>query len=430
MKKKFDWKSLLLLAAAAAICVSSIYYYDFRPSVDTKVDSHNDQKAISFGWWGNDERHVYTLNGVRLFEEKHPDITVKSQYSVWSGYERRYRIYMLSDTAPDVMLVNYNWLKEYSPTGTGYYDLNDLKDVIDLSSFTDAELGTGTVNGHLNALPTAYNAVVFYYNETIFSQYGLSVPKTWEDLKKAAQVLYPQGIYPLYMNEKHFFLSINAHYEQVTGKRAFDDNGSYIGGTDAAEGFLSFYRELVDSHVTQTFENNGTDAFQRGEIAGAACWASDADRYCSNLQKSGYSMVLGNPPAVTAGDLTGWYEKPATMYAIRANTQNPREAAELLDFLVNDPDMARLQGTEKGIPVSSKARDVLRDADALTGFSGEAGEAVIEHISEFSLMNPSLESESVLKAFKNAAGKYFYGIEDLDTAAGELADKWTSLTSE
>ena len=72
----------------------------------------------------------------------------------------------------------------------------------------------------------------------------------------------------------------------------------------------------------------------------------------------------------------------------------------------------------------------LRDADALTGFSGEAGEAVIEHISEFSLMNPSLESESVLKAFKNAAGKYFYGIEDLDTAAGELADKWTSLTSE
>lgn len=430
MKKKINWTDLLIFALIIALAAASIWYYDFRNASRTMVDYYDDRETISFGWWGNDERHQYTMEGVDLFEKENDAIAVDCRYSVWSGYAHRYRVYMLSGTEPDVMLVNYNWLKEYSPDGTGYYDLYQLSDVIDLSAFTEEQLKSGVVNGHLNALPTAYNAVVFYYNQSILNEYGLAVPKTWDDLKKAAEVLYPHGIYPLYMNEKHFFLCVNAHYEQTEKKQAFAADGVYTGGTDAAKEFLSFYRELVDSHVLRNIEENDADEFSRGGTAGAAFWASDADRYCKNMKESGYDMVLGSALSTEDGDFSGWYVKPATMYAIRADTAYPEEAAKLLDFLVNDPDMARLQGVEKGIPVSARAREALSETDLSDGFSAEAGNAVLDHLSDLRLMNPSLENEDVIRAFKDVSAKYIYGKEDLDTAAEELSDELIKITEQ
>lgn len=427
MKKRSAWVDGLIFAIVLALAAGSLYYYDFRQASRTAVKIYPDRDTVTLGWWGNDERHAYTLAGVELFEQQHTEANVSCEYSAWSGYEHRYSIYMRSGTEPDVMLINYNWLQEYSPDGTGYYDLNDLADIIDLSAFTDEQLASGMVNGHLNALPTAYNAVVFYYNRTVLDTYGLDVPKTWDDLKAAAKVLYPQGIYPLYINEKHLFLSLNALYEQTEGSQAFDEEGVYQAGEEGAEKFLQFYKDLVDSHVIKVIEENDADDFTTGKTAGAAFWASDAGRYCDSMKEDGYDMVLGSPASLTADDLSGWYVKPATMYAISADTEKPDEAAELLEFLVNDPDMAKLQGTEKGIPVSSKAREALSETDLSTGCAAEAGNAVLENLSRLTMMNPGLENDEVIRSFRDTAAKYIYGKEDLSAAAEELNGLWSAI---
>lgn len=426
-KRKAAWVDLLIFAIILALAAGSLYYYDFKQSSRTAVEIYPDRETVSFGWWGNDERHAYTLAGVELFEEQHTEANVRCEYSAWSGYEHRYSVYMRSGTEPDVMLINYNWLQEYSPDGTGYYDLYELSDIIDLSAFTQEQLSSGLVDGHLNALPTAYNAVVFYYNQTLLDEYGLDVPQTWDDLKAAAKVLYPEGIYPLYINEKHLFLSLNALYEQTEGSMAFDREGVYQAGEEGAKTFLEFYRDLVDSHVIKVMDESDADDFTTGKTAGAAFWASDAGRYCDPMQEKGYDMVLGYPVSLTAGDFTGWYVKPATMYAISADTQRPTEAAELLEFLVNDPEMAKLQGTEKGIPVSARAREALSEADLNTGFSAEAGNAVLDHLSDLTMMNPALENDAVIRSFRDTAAKYIYGKEDLETAGKELSDLWSAI---
>lgn len=428
MKKQNKWVDILIVSVIAAMTILQVYDSDLSQSSRKIVSQYDDSTKISLGWWGNDERHVYTLQGVDLFEQKHPDISVSSQYSVWSGYERRYRIYMMSGTEPDVMLVNYNWLQEYSPDGTGYYDLNDLSSWIDLSAFTEEEKKSGMVNGHLNALPTAYNAVVFYYNQDILDHYGLEVPKTWEDLEKAAEVMYPDGIYPLYINEKHLFLTINAYYEQRSGAHAFAEDGTYIGGTNCAEAFLSFYEELVDRHVIKPMEENDSDDFQNGKTAGAAFWASDADRYCGGLEKNGYRVTMGSPLRLDDADHSGWYVKPATMFAIKADTAHPEEAAELLDFLLNDPDMARLTGMERGVPVSADARAALSESELHDGYSAQAGNEIIENLNSLQFMNPVLENEAVIKSFRDICAKYRYGKEDLNAAAEELAERWSQAS--
>lgn len=153
--KKTEKIDILIFAFILMISTFMLYFSGPHRNDITAVDTNHRSETIRFGWWGNDERHIYTLKGVDLFEKENPGVSVECQYSVWSGYEHRYRIYMRSGTEPDVMLINYNWLKEYSADGTGYYDLLALGDIVDTSGFSKEDLTSGTVNGHLNALSTA-----------------------------------------------------------------------------------------------------------------------------------------------------------------------------------------------------------------------------------------------------------------------------------
>ena len=44
---------------------------------------------------------------------------------------------MNSKTETDVMQINFGWLSEYSADGRGYYDLEKVSDVIDLSVYSE-----------------------------------------------------------------------------------------------------------------------------------------------------------------------------------------------------------------------------------------------------------------------------------------------------
>ena len=126
-KKTSVQAEIIFFVLIVAILFVFFYHYAFADETQTNEITGN-QNTINFGWWGNDERHDYTLQGIDIFEQKNPSINVNCTYSVWSGYERRNRIYMRSGSEPDVMQINYNWISEYSPGGNGYYNLYDLSD--------------------------------------------------------------------------------------------------------------------------------------------------------------------------------------------------------------------------------------------------------------------------------------------------------------
>ena len=148
---------------------------------NTVITANSEQINLSLSWWGNDVRHEYTLAAVKEFERQHPEINVVCHYSDWSGYQKRSDALMASNTEADVMLINYAWIQQYSPDGDTYYDINLLTDYIDLSNFSPDELDFGMQEGKLNALPTALNTQTVYINKTIYDQYGLDVPQTWDD---------------------------------------------------------------------------------------------------------------------------------------------------------------------------------------------------------------------------------------------------------
>ena len=410
-------KTLRRIAASAAALA---LFLECGCSQKQSVTSQHEQTEITLSWWGNDNRTEYTLQAVHLFETQHPEIKVKCSYSEWSGYEARSRIRMVSDTEADVMQINVGWLDQFSADGSGYYDLNKVSDFLDLSNFPEDILRFGTRNNVLNAIPIAMNAETVYINKTIFNKYGLDVPKTWDDMFDCAKVLSKDNIYPLSGASKAVWLYAITYTEQSTGVSFLDEKNNFAFTPAEWEVAIDFYIRMVNEKVIPQIENFKKVNIEKGEYAGSIAWVSDAINYFGTSINNGDEVVAADYTAFSPDESgAGWYEKPATLYAISKNTVHPREAALLLDFMLNSSDMALLQGVEKGIPISKSALDHLDKAGMLSGLQYEASE-VMNSNTRLREMNPVLENNDMINDFIDACNLVLYDKSSLEDAAAEL----------
>ena len=406
-------KQFLLLLLVTALLFSGC-------SSQAVLTSNFEQVDISLSWWGNDVRHEYTLAAVKEFEKLHPEINVVCHYSDWSGYQIRSDVQMASETEPDVMQINYAWIQKYSPTGDDYYDINTLSEYIDLSNFSEDELDFGMQNGKLNAMPIALNTQTLYINKTLYESYGLGVPKTFDDFFDAAKVMKGE-VYPLAMVSKALWFFVIAYAEQETGKPFMNLDGSVNFTEDDIKVMIDFYCRLVNEQVIPLPEYYDSLKVASGEYGGILAWISDASSHCGKAIANGYEIIVADYPVngtAKVGD--GWYAKPATMYAISNKTDHPKESAMLLDFLLNSEEMARLQGVEKGVPVSVSARACLEENEMLTGIQYEAFLKMNEYSEDIAVVSPYLENDTMIDALRNACNAVIYERSTAEEQAEEL----------
>ena len=416
MKRKAVWLLLLITALLLSGC-----------SGETVLTSNFEQVNVSLSWWGNDVRHEYTLAAVKEFEKLHPEINVVCHYSDWSGYQKRSDAQMASNTESDVMQINYAWIQKYSPDGDEYYDINQLSDYIDLTNFSREELDYGMQNGSLNAISIALNTQTVYINKTIYDSYGLSVPQTWDDYFAAAKVMKGE-VYPIAMVAKSLWFYAIAYAEQQTGKQFMNLDGSINFGVEDLQVMIDFYCDLVNEQVIPQPEYYDSLKVASGEYGGILAWISDASSHCGKAIANGYEIVVADYPVSASSQVgDGWYAKPATMYAISRDTEHPKESAMLLDFLLNSEEMAKLQGVEKGVPVSAAARTCLEENNMLTGIQYEAFLKMNEYTEDIAVVSPYLENDSMIDAFRNACNAVIYERSTAQEQAQELYNTFMSL---
>lgn len=394
---------------------------------NTIITSNAEQVEISLSWWGNDERNAYTIEAVKQFEKLHPEIKITCSYSEWSGYQSRSNVQMASNNEADVMQINYAWIQQYSPDGLGYYDINKLTDYIDLSNFKPEELNYGMQNGKLNAIPIALNTQTVYFNKTVYDKYGLEIPKTWDDLFSAAEVMKGET-YPIAMTSKAAWFYITAYAEQLSGKQILTKDGQLGFTAKEFELMLNMYCRLINEKVMPQVEYYDRLEMESGNYAGSAAWLSDAKNYCERAIENGFEIIVADYPTdgvCNVGD--GWYAKPATMYAISKNTDYPKESAMLLDFLLNSEEMAMLQGIEKGIPLSKSARSCLDENNMLDGIQYEAFLKFGEYSDSIAVVSPYFENADFIEYFNDSCNNVLYEKKSSEDEAKILYSKINSI---
>jgi oligogalacturonide transport system substrate-binding protein len=348
---------------------------------------------LRMSWWGGNEVHRAYLASIRRFEQQYPHIKVKGEYTGWTGHLERLTTQIAGGTAPDVMQVNWNWLVLFSRDGRGFRDLNSLADSIDLAQFDAEARGTGTVAGLLNALPVTMTARVFYFNETTFAKAGIAVPASWDELFAAGRLFRGRlgaDYYPLALNFLDLVALGRSWVVQKTSapfvnERARRLNPSQADITEMAQ----LYQRLVDEHVIASAPERasyGNVAEQElrpwitGRYAGTYYWTSAVGKLVETVEP-GQEFVLAPYLMRPGAQDAGLFYRPGMMLAVNANTEHPREAAMLLDFIFNDPFAIEAFGLSRGLPVSRKAVATLEALGAKhsLGWDGNEQVATLPH---------------------------------------------------
>lgn len=389
---------------------------------------------LKFSWWGSDERHAATEEAIKAFQEKYPNITVTPEYGAWSGWEEKQSLNILGGNAADVMQINWNWIESYSQGGTSFANLEDYSDVLDTTQFSPESLDLCKVDGKLMAVPISLTGRLFYWNKTAFDEVGCAVPTDLDSLYAAGAAFEAKDseMYPLALGEYDRMILMVYYLESKYGKNWVEGGAVNYTEDEIKEG-MDFICELEKKHVIPTLATlNGdmADSLDKnakwidGKYAGIFEWDSSASKFKKALEgsvnKPGQEFVVGD--FVKMGDYNGGFTKISMAFAVSATSEHPKEAAMLINFLLNEEEGVKICSTTRGIPASKIGLKVLQDNNLGDPLTIEANTKVM-NFSKFTL--DSKFEHNDLKAnpdgvYYKVFGKLSSGEIDSAQAASEL----------
>lgn len=347
-----------------------------------------DEVTITISWWGGDSRHEATLKALELFEEKYPNIKVEPQYGAWGGWLEQLSVQMAGNTEPDVMQINWNWIYEFSADGTGFTDLNQYADILELDQYPKNLLEEMSINGNLFGVPISTTGKVFYWNKTTFDKAGLEVPDSFEDMIEAGQVFKEklgEDYYPMALTPYEQMLIMVYYLQQKYDKQWIVDRQVNFTQEEVADG-IAFIRMLEDNHVfpsQQKLTSDGADTMDKnvnwmnGKYAGFYEWDSSQAKFANALEE-GQEMVMGGYP-YDHGETKAGTAKISMAYAISDTCEHPKEAALLISFLQGDPEAVKTQGTQRGIVSHEGAKKILEADGQLSDLTYTSNLAAMEN---------------------------------------------------
>lgn len=215
------------------------------------------------------------------FEAENPDIRVVQNQVADS--ETLIRTLLVKDKAPDVITLNANGgFGDLAQAGV-FYDFSDEPVLQTLNPAVQEILAElGNKQGEVNGLGYVNNANGVIYNQDIFEQQGLEVPKTWDEFIAVCDALEAAGITPFYGTLADSWTGMpswNALGAYASQDGFFDDmraEGEDV-GADSAVSFEKDFPEVMaqqaelfsymqEGYRGRTYDD-GNAAFARGESA-------------------------------------------------------------------------------------------------------------------------------------------------------------------
>ncbi len=353
-------------------------------------DSGNGGKVeLKFSWWGGDSRHEATEKAIQAFMAKYPDITVTAEYGAWSGWEEKQALNIMGGNAADVMQINWNWIESYSGNGKNFANLEDYSDVLDLTQFPADSLELCKADGKLMAVPVALTGRLFYWNKTTFDEVGVALPTDEASLLAAGEAFkaFDEDYYPLALGEYDRIIFLVYYLESVHGKPWVQDGQIQYTAEEIAAG-MEFINKLEDNHVIPTLavlNGDMADSIDKnakwidGKYAGILEWDSSASKFeqavVESTNKPGQEFVIGD--FIKFGDYDGGFTKISMGLAVASSSAHPKEAAMLINFLLNDPEGVEICSTERGIPCSAAAVSILNEKNLGNELVKEANAKVL-----------------------------------------------------
>jgi multiple sugar transport system substrate-binding protein len=370
MIKKGMVSLLSLLLALMFTACSSNGKADSKPAATSAASVSSKKIELRMTWWGSQTRHDLTMKALKLFEQKHPNITIKPEYSGWDGYFDKLATQVAGANAPDLIQMDYAFLTDYAKRGA----------LLDLSPYVQKELNTadhdksmiaaGTIDNKLYALTMGVNAPGVIYNSSVLKDLGIAEPQeswTWTDFADmATRIAKAKGKGYFGSMDIANVLNMYELFIRQSGGSLFKDG--QLGATkDSLSEWYKMWGDLRKSGSVPTPEITAatTNAIETrpitlGTAAMDFAWSNQTGTFQKVLKNQNDKLKIQVIPHLAGEKKIGEYLKPSMFISGYSKTSNPKEVAMVIDFLINDPDASKILGAERGVPINAQIRQQLK----------------------------------------------------------------------
>ncbi|MGZ3099865.1 ABC transporter substrate-binding protein [Streptomyces sp. H72] len=299
----------------------------------------------------------------KAYEAKHPDVTVDVTVHSWNDVDREVREMVDAGEAPD--LAQIGAYSDYADKEL-LYRADDVLSIPVQADFVSQLAGAGQVNGVQYGLPFAASTRVLFYNKTLFSEAGITPPKSWDDLADAAEALKAEGVkYPYALPLGPEEAQAETMQWMLSGDGGYtDDVGTYA--VDSPQNVTTFTwlrDELVGKGLT--------GPVAPGKLNRAAAFAAFANGEVGMLNGHPSLMKMASDKGVKYGmvttpgaegesrntlGVTDW------MTAFKAGGHQ-EEIGDFLDFVYSDENVLDFSRRYDLLPVTTSASQVMSTAE-------------------------------------------------------------------
>lgn len=181
--------------AAAAISLSACSGGGTEPGGATGELSPDTTAELTLFYWDKSQTPTVEAN-IAAFNEKYPNITVKTSIAAYKDYWTKLRTQAEGDQLPDVFWMNGPNIQLYAGNDM-LAPIDDLTDV-PWDQYPTALVDLYTVDGKHYGIPKDYDTIACFINKTLFEQAGVPVPTdgwTWQEHNDAAKKIAASGAF-------------------------------------------------------------------------------------------------------------------------------------------------------------------------------------------------------------------------------------------
>ncbi|ROT32959.1 ABC transporter substrate-binding protein [Micromonospora sp. HM5-17] len=322
--------------------------------------------TLDFVWWGNEDRAKVTEAAIDLFEQKHPNIKVNTSFGAFDAYFQKLSTQIAGGDAPDVIQMDRAYLREYADRNA----LRDLTEYIEdgtlrVGDITPTLLPAGKVGDATYAIPVAQNTQGVVYDPALWSKAGVPAPSpnwTWDDMLAAGQKLnQASGGKVAGFGDFGFAIDWFDIWLRQRDKAIYTDDGK-LGFTEAEltefwtmTGRMREAGALAPPALTTQLDGSvqNSSLIKKGVTAEV--------NYDSSFTAmvSAYGAPLAIAPMPSDTPKRGMIASMSMAYSVAQRSEHPKEAAMLIDFLINDVEAGKVLAVSRGMPANAKVRDAI-----------------------------------------------------------------------
>ena len=328
------------------------------------------QVVIQFASWGSESEIKILKPLLENFEKENPNIKIDFLH-IPQNYFQKIHLLIASNTAPDVIFMNNQYLPIYANAGV-LEDLSQYDKDFQRDKFFESSIKALTYDKKIYAIPRDISTLVIFYNKDIFDKYGVNYPKeNWlydEFLKTAKKLTHRPNLYGISFEEEPIFylpylmsfgLEKIPEYEELSTQKG-----------------LKLYAELRNKYHVAPLKTESASAtmaqmFLQGKLAMhlTGRWLVPKYRQDAKFRWDVVTFPVGSSGSIAPADVSGW--------AVSKNSKHKKEAIMLIQYLSSEKSAEKF--AQSGLVVPARI-DAAYSKAFLDGKSPKNAQVFIDSV--------------------------------------------------